>query len=518
MEVSTKNKDLAKFSLEDALNLSGFGKYNISLLAVCSLLIMAMYIDIFGFSVALPSAACDMRLTTSQQGILSAVPLIGVMISSYAWGLCADTLGRRTTLLYAMPIGMLLNLAASVAPTFTSLAVLKFFSGGFTSSANAAAFVLLGESVPLRFSGRAIFLMASATMFVQFIICVIALPIIGLTFTINVPWLSMTYRPWRLLLQMICIPGIVGTIGVFFMLESPKFLLSQGKEEAATDVLRNIYRFNKGSTADYPVKTIILEETFMADEKVPFYRKIWNQTAPLFKPPLLKNSLMLYYILLCAFMTSTGYTMWVPTMTNAFFNGEDRSGKTFCEVASTAATPTNTSTTDCDSVIKPMTIYAVICYSGISGFLNILLTFIVTPLGKKKSTLLIFAIPLISGIILLFIRIPILSIIMFYIFLYVVLVLGNINAYLQELNPTYLRGMATCLSVVVARGFGFFSVQIIGSLLGNYCTHMISGYIVLIFTGMIVTFFLPSDKSETECIKIEKTSSVVENGIERTAL
>lgn len=39
-----------------------------------------------------------------------------------------------------------------------------------TSSANAAAFVLLGESVPLRFSGRAIFLMASATMFAQFII------------------------------------------------------------------------------------------------------------------------------------------------------------------------------------------------------------------------------------------------------------------------------------------------------------------------------------------------------------
>jgi hypothetical protein len=47
------------------------------MLASCCLLILAMYIDIFGFSVTLPAVACDMRLTTAQQGMLSAIPLIG---------------------------------------------------------------------------------------------------------------------------------------------------------------------------------------------------------------------------------------------------------------------------------------------------------------------------------------------------------------------------------------------------------------------------------------------------------
>lgn len=40
-----------------------------------------------------------------------------------------------------------------------------------TSSANAAGFVLVGESVPARVRGKFMLLMASATMYVQFVIC-----------------------------------------------------------------------------------------------------------------------------------------------------------------------------------------------------------------------------------------------------------------------------------------------------------------------------------------------------------
>nr|XP_026498440.1 organic cation/carnitine transporter 7-like [Vanessa tameamea] len=522
MEVNENYKNVPKkCNFEDALNITGFGKYNFTMLLVCCLLILAMYIDIFGFSVVLPSVACDMELTTSQQGLLSAVPLIGVMISSYAWGLGADTIGRRTTLLIAMPIGMLLNLAASIAPNYIYLAVFKFFSASFTSSANAAAFVLLGESVPARYRGRFMFLMASATMYVQFVICVIALPITGISFVIDVSWLSMTYRPWRMLLQIISLPGIIGVVGIIFLQESPKFLLSKGKEEAAIECLKNIFRWNKGLDKDsFPVKSIFLEEFETPNNaNASFLRKMWNQTAPLFKPPLLKNSLKLYYILLCAYMTSTGYTMWVPTMTNAFFNGEDSAGKTFCQVASTAATASNsTTTTDCDNVIKPMTLYAVMCYSGLSGSLNIVLTFVVGPLGKRKTTILVFSVAIICGIILLFIKIPIMSIVLFYFFLYVALILGNINTYIVELNPTYLRGMATCLSVVVARGFGFISVQLIASLLADYCTPMISGYIALVISGLLVSFFLPPDKSPKKDDIENNISTNKKNEIERTEL
>ncbi|XP_047998591.1 putative transporter svop-1 [Leguminivora glycinivorella] len=489
-----------KCGFDTALELTGFGKYNIAMLSSCCLLILAMYLDIFGFSVILPAAACDLALSTSQQGLLSAVPLIGVMVSSYAWGLCADTRGRRWTLLLAMPIGAVLNLLASMAPGYQSLAVLKFLSAGFTSSANAAAFVLVGETTPARHRSRFMFLMASATMLVQFIICVFAIPVFNLTFRHPISWLSLDYRPWRLLMQIISVPGVVGCVGMLGLLESPKFLLSKDPEQALV-VLRSMHAWNEAGKT-FTVDAVYMEESLQV-EASSFLRRMWDQTAPLFKPPLLKNNLKLYYILLCAYMTSTGYTMWVPTMTNAYFNGDDSSGQAFCTVASKAASSSSSESTDCDNVIQSLTLYAVMCYSGASGFLNVLLSFLVGPLGKRRTTLLVFVISAVAGVTLLFVKIPLLSIALFYIFLYVALILGNVNTYLVELNPTYLRGMATCLSVVVARGFGFFSVQLIAQLLADHCTPMISGYVVLVASGLVVAFFLPIDVKTKDVKMVE---------------
>ncbi|XP_048477819.1 synaptic vesicle glycoprotein 2B [Plutella xylostella] len=476
--------------------MAGFGRYTLSLLAICCLLILAMYVDIFGFSVALPAAACDLGLSTNQQAMLSAAPLIGVMTSSYAWGLCADTLGRRSTLLAAMTVGAILNIAASVAPSYETLALIKFFSGAFTASANAAAFVLLGECAPRRRRRQFMFVMASATMYSQLFICVFAIPIFNMRFHISLSWLD--YRPWRLLLQVISLPAVVGVIGLVFLHESPKFLMSKGRDEDAIEVLRAIHRANCGEKEAYEVTSVYLEEP-----PVPravggsLARHLWHQTAPLFQTPLRKNNLILYFMLLCAYMTSTGFTMWVPTMTNAFFNGEDSSGKSFCEVASTAAlSSTNSTDLNCDSVIQQSTLYAVMGYSGGGGTLTLLLTFIVVPIGGKRTTILVFLISAAAGLTLLFIRVPLLSVALFYVFLYVSLILGTANSYLVDLNPTHLRGMVTCLSVVVARGFGFFSVQIIAALLADHCTAMVSGYILLVIAGLAVSFFLPPDTKE----------------------
>ncbi|KAJ2945490.1 hypothetical protein O0L34_g301 [Tuta absoluta] len=494
----------SKCYYDGALDGTGIGKYSVWMLTSCCLLILAMYLDVFGLSIALPAIACDMALTTMQQGVLSAAPLIGVMTSSYLWGLCADVKGRRWTLLVSMPVGAAINLATCFAPTYGALVALKYLSASFTSSANAAAFVLVGESFPKRHRSRSMFAMASATQFAQLVACLCALPIVQLTFKLTITE-SLFFTPWRLIQLVISLPGLVGIIILMFLMESPKYLLSKGRAEDCLEVLRSMYEMNTGNEKEcFPVQAVIKEETESSPEvSTSILRKVWNQTAPLFKPPLLKNSLKLYFILLCAYMTSTGYTMWIPTMTNAYFNGEDASGKTFCEVASTAATSSNGTSTDCDSVIKNSTLYAVMCYSGGGGILTILVSFLVGFTGKRYMTAGVFLVSAACGIALLFTKVPLLSIALFSTFLYVALILGNINTYLVELNPTHLRGMATCLSVVVARGFGFMSVQLIGALLAEYCVPMVSGYIALVLAGFVVALFLPAEESK---IKLEDPS------------
>ncbi|KAJ2951958.1 hypothetical protein O0L34_g4217 [Tuta absoluta] len=500
-----KNEVQNRYGLEDALDLTGFGKYNIAMLISCCLVMQGMYLDMFGFSVPLPSAACDMDLTTSQQGLLSAMPLIGVMISSYAWGLCADTLGRRKTLLMAMPVGTFFNVITSFAPSFATLAAFKFLSACFTSSANAAAFVLMGESVSRNYRSRCMFIMASATMCSQLVTCVIALPVLSLSFRANL--LGLEYRPWRLLVLLISLPGLLGTIGAALLYESPKFLLSKKREDVALKVLRRIYDLNNSRPKQncFNVDSLYLDDCISPTEpkdeetpKISFICRMSNQTVPLFKPPLLKNSCIIYYLLLCAFMTATGYTIWIPTMTNAYFNGEDNTGKLFCEVASFAAVPKNNTQIDCDNAISSFTLYAVMVYSGGCSVVNFLLLFIVKPLGKKGTTLVTFAFCIMCGIALLFVTIPLLSIAMFYLFLYIVVILGNANTYLVDLNPTYLRGMATCLSVVVARGFGFISVQLIATFLADHCTSLFIGYLTLVISGFFVAFLLPPDTKVQE--------------------
>ena len=111
----------------------------------------------------------------------------------------------------------------------------------------------------------------------------IALPIAGLSFAIDIPWLSMTYRPWRLLLQIVSLPGVIGVFGTFFILESPKFLLSKGKEETALDVLRMIYKCNMGSNQNFSVWF--------------FYIQFTNLTPFIFINLQYKNILVLYNLI-----------------------------------------------------------------------------------------------------------------------------------------------------------------------------------------------------------------------------
>lgn len=94
---------------------------------------------------------------------------------------------------------------------------------------------------------------------------------------------------------------------------------------------------------------------------------------------------------------------------------------------------------DCDKVVQESTLYAVMCYSGSATILTTAISFVVKYIGKKKLTLMIFAMSTSAGIALLLIKIPILSILVFIIFLDISFILGNMNTYLVELNPTHLR-------------------------------------------------------------------------------
>lgn len=73
---------------------------------------------------------------------------------------------------------------------------------------------------------------------------VLAIPIIPLTFSYELPSLGIYWNSWRTLLLVYSAPGIICAMCLFFMCESPKFLFAKGRETEATTVLKKIHKLN----------------------------------------------------------------------------------------------------------------------------------------------------------------------------------------------------------------------------------------------------------------------------------
>lgn len=69
-------KQTAESVVQDAVDQTGFGKFNLKVMAVCSMIFMNVAFSITSIGFILPSAACDFRMTTMDKGRLSAAPML----------------------------------------------------------------------------------------------------------------------------------------------------------------------------------------------------------------------------------------------------------------------------------------------------------------------------------------------------------------------------------------------------------------------------------------------------------
>lgn len=67
------------------------------------------------------------------------------------------------------------------------------------------------------------------------------------------------FHSWNLYLLICAVPSITGTIIFIFLPESPKFLMTIGRNEEALEVFRRVYKINSGKPASsYPVSKRVL--------------------------------------------------------------------------------------------------------------------------------------------------------------------------------------------------------------------------------------------------------------------
>ncbi|KAL4711616.1 hypothetical protein ACJJTC_003633 [Scirpophaga incertulas] len=385
---SSKNKSPYRtYEYEEALDLTGHGRYNVGLLLACFMVITAMGIDIFGLGIIVTAATCDLGLTLDQIGVLSSMPFAGIIVMSYPWGYLSDTRGRKLVLMLAMTGSFISAVLSSLAPTWQTLAALRFIGSAMSSAAESATYALLGECCTARVRARYMLLMTSALMLTPTLYYIWGYLIMKLNF--SYPILGIVYRPWRLLTLVMALPLGLGALMLHFFHESPKFLANVGHEDKALELLRNIYVKNGGAEEEYPVKAIFLEDGNKDEVDVFSLRSLWTQIAPLFKPPLLWRTLLLYYLTFVIYIANNSFAIILPTIFNVFFTSYATSGTDagFCDlfaatdVGDTNQTEAVLAATECLNTIKDNTIWAG-CAHGFSFF--VLNTIISQCAGKRK--------------------------------------------------------------------------------------------------------------------------------------
>jgi sugar porter (SP) family MFS transporter len=187
---------------------------------------------LFGYDTGVISGALlfipkDFKLSPFLQGAIVAALLLGAMIGAACAGRLSDRLGRRRLIMIAAVVFTGGALLAALAPTVWVLITARFIIGLAVGSAALVVPLYLAEIAPAEIRGAITSL--NQLMIVGGILA---------AFVVNA--ILASSGNWRLMLGLAAVPSLVLLVGMFFMPETPRYLVHTGEEEAARDVLEDL--------------------------------------------------------------------------------------------------------------------------------------------------------------------------------------------------------------------------------------------------------------------------------------
>ncbi|XP_072949755.1 synaptic vesicle 2-related protein-like [Epargyreus clarus] len=474
---------------EVAVDKAGFGLYSYILTSFAGFAIISFGCIAYGTTIIIPTSACELGTTTAQQGFLAAAPLVGLILGAIIWGYLGDVFGRRIPLTISLLSAAVINAIASISVSWVMMMILQFFASFLASGQFSLSMTLLSESVPMAKRNLVILLVTSIFILTQGIMAVIAMPIIPLTFSNYLPGIGIYWNSWRTLMVVYSVPSIISAMWLLAMKESPKFMFSKGREAEALDILAKIYSMNKRrSVEEYGITGLV------ADPSQKAVTSAKEQIVPLFKPPLLKSTLIM--TCLFVFQQIGSFLVWLPTIANQFFQiletGEG-SDLSLCKIldASLEAPP------DPDLVpcaLNTTALLMVLAVGAIQSVVNILISLVVNRFGRRNMVVFVVVVCGACGLITNVVPNAIGSVVLFIIFLNGFVVMGLYTAIAVALFPTSLRALAVALTTTGGRIGTFASIQILNLLLESNCTVGFYIFAALFTSSALVAMLLVDDR------------------------
>ncbi|XP_026860331.2 synaptic vesicle glycoprotein 2Ba [Electrophorus electricus] len=222
----------------------GHGRFQWTLFTTLGLSLMADGVECFVVAFALPSAEKDMCLSNASKGMLGLIVYVGMMVGAVLWGGLADKLGRRRCLLYALTINCTFSFLSSFAKSYGFFLFFRLCSG-----------VGIGGSIPIVYTFYAEFLQADKRGEHLSWLCLFWM--VGGLYASFTGWgiiphygwgISMGteghFHSWRVFVLVCFLPSAAALVGLYFIPESPRFLLESARHDEAWMILRQVHDTN----------------------------------------------------------------------------------------------------------------------------------------------------------------------------------------------------------------------------------------------------------------------------------
>ncbi|XP_029674988.1 synaptic vesicle glycoprotein 2B-like isoform X2 [Formica exsecta] len=508
------NTKIADF--ETAITAAGTGKFQYLLILGIIPVSWASSIDTSNMSMILASAECDLGLSLFNKGLLNAIIYVGMVLSGFIWGYLADVKGRKKIILYGYMADGICNILTGFSQNFETLVFFKFLNGILVSGPHATLVAYCSEFCGAKGRVKIPILVGVSVSFGCVVNAVFAWLVVPQPWSIVFWDGAFVYNSWRIYLTICGLPTLIGAFCLCFFPESPKFLMSQGRNEDALEVFRKIYSMNTGLSKDnYSIhalgdinlnNTIEQSHSSKSQNNTKSLKTGIQQMKPMCLNPNLLRMLLFVTIQFCGMLCLNTLRLWQPQLFTTIENfnslNTNITNPSFCEILdiSTSVKENRTTTlekmSNCENIVIADSIYidniivsitSSVCIFCASIFVNYLqhkyLSFISYGCALLCSISLIWSTNIL--------------IILTLTCLYIGLMSSAFNVTLGAtvlLFPTSLRAMAVSMEMMIGRVGAMIGNLIFPILLEYSCIAPIINLTCFNLVCMLLTCFVPSTR------------------------
>ncbi|XP_013137783.1 PREDICTED: synaptic vesicle glycoprotein 2A-like [Papilio polytes] len=300
---------------ETAIAATGYGGFNIALL-LCTLPAFWSAVSVTSsVSYIFTRAQCDMNLSLLDMGTVNAITYGGMISSALVWGFLSDTLGRRQILAWGFFCSGLFEIAAAMSQNFTMLLITRFASGFLFNGPFAVLISYIAELHRTELRARVILLTSLFYTIANTTLPLLAWAMLTHTWDFYLFGGRFVIHSWNLFLLATALVPLLTGLAFLCLPESPKFLMSRGRNAEALEVFRKIYKMNTGKSKEqFPVTRLVEERSQEQGRGVAALRGGAAQLAPLFRPPHAPWLLLMCAIHIGCMFGSNTIRLWYPQL------------------------------------------------------------------------------------------------------------------------------------------------------------------------------------------------------------